>query len=172
MASASLPHEDVAGGKHYAGHLLTRHKVIPFEYNHSARRYEQYRAEGNTIASGDSIASHWLYAGSKIKDIVVNVKSAMPAGMAMVAQIKKVSDDSSVGTALNVDLTAAGFYLKGTDMKLMLHEDCYLDLAITGGSMDLACFAAYVELVEFNDDFTCPCVAEPCSTEFPDPICA
>lgn len=172
IRGGGFPTTNVPGGVHYAAHLARRHVVLPFVFDGTWSKFTGIieRTEGVGFGDGDSIATHWLYAGTKVTDIVAHVK-AVTAGVTLTAQLRKYSDDSAVGAPLEIPLTATGYLRLAPETQDILTEDCYLDVAIAGGSIERACFAIFAELTYFNDEHECGCARLPCDVEFPDPMC-
>lgn len=169
----SLPSEGVEGGVHYAHHLVDRHVVLPFIYDATLQSFQnvlnQYDRE--ILVDGDSAATHWLYAGTKVYDIVFNIKQPT-AGVTLTAQLRKASDGSAIGDPLTVDMSTTGYVQLAPTAPVFLSEDTYLDVAIAGGNLHTSCFSIMVELVYFNDQHKCACVRVPCEVEFPEPMCS
>lgn len=164
------PTTNVEGGVHYAAHLLGRHVVVPFIYDAGMQKYASFIAEQNStvLVENDTIATHWLYAGTKITDIVAHIKQPV-AGLSLVAQVRKVSDNTAVGAAFTIDASKAGYTNTGKTLPIAA-EDVYLDVAIKGGNLHTACFSLFVELTYFNDQHKCSCAKIPCKVEFPNPM--
>ena len=172
-AGGAFPTTNVAGGVHYADHLVDRHVVLPFIFDATAPKYGSVIREydNKVLVDGDSMATHWLYGGTKVTDIVAHVKKATE-GVTLKAQLRKVSDNAVIGTALTIPLAAAGYVNLATAKGIFLTEDAYLDVSIAGGNLHSSCFSLFVELTYFNDQHECGCARIPCEVEFPDMMCA
>ena len=172
-AGGAFPTTNVAGGVHYADHLVDRHVVLPFIFDATAPKYGSVIREydNKVLVCGDSMATHWLYDGTKVTDIVAHVKKATK-GVTLKAQLRKVSDNAVIGTALTIPLTAAGYVNLAPAKGILLTEDAYLDVSIAGGNLHSSCFSLFVELTYFNDQHECGCARIPCEVEFPDMMCA
>ena len=172
-AGGAFPTTNVAGGVHYADHLVDRHVVLPFIFDATAQKYGSVIREydNKVLVGGDSMATHWLYGGTKVTDIVAHVKKATE-GVTLKAQLRKVSDNAVIGTALTIPLTAAGYVNLAPAKGILLTEDAYLDVSIAGGNLHSSCFSLLVELTYFNDQHECGCARIPCEVEFPDMMCA
>lgn len=172
-AGGAFPTTNVAGGVHYADHLVDRHVVLPFIFDATAPKYGSVIREydNKVLVDGDSMATHWLYGGTKVTDIVAHVKKATE-GVTLTAQLRKVSDNDVIGTALTIPLTAAGYVNLAPAIDILLTEDAYLDVSIAGGNLHSSCFSLFVELTYFNDQHECGCARIPCEVEFPDMMCA
>lgn len=172
-AGGAFPTTNVAGGVHYADHLVDRHVVLPFIFDATAPKYGSVIREydNKVLVDGDSMATHWLYGGTKVTDIVAHVKKATK-GVTLKAQLRKVSDNAVIGTALTIPLTAAGYVNLAPAKGILLTEDAYLDVSIAGGNLHSSCFSLLVELTYFNDQHECGCARIPCKVEFPDMMCA
>lgn len=172
-AGGAFPTTNVAGGVHYADHLVDRHVVLPFIFDATAPKYGSVIREydNKVLVDGDSMATHWLYGGTKVTDIVAHVKKATE-GVTLKAQLRKVSDNAVIGTALTIPLTAAGYVNLAPTKGILLTEDAYLDVSIAGGNLHSSCFSLLVELTYFNDQHECGCARIPCKVEFPDMMCA
>lgn len=168
----SFPTSNVKGGVHYAAHLAQRHVVLPFVFDGTWHKFTGIieNTKGVGFDNGDSMATHWLYEGSKVTDIVAHVKG-VTAGVTLTAQLRKVSDDSPIGGPLTIGLDTAGYIRLAPKTAIFLEEDAYLDVAIAGGNVKSSCFAIMVELTYFNDQHDCGCRREPCEVEYPDPMC-
>lgn len=173
-AGGAFPTTNVAGGVHYADHLVDRHVVLPFIFDATAPKYGSVIREydNKVLVDGDSMATHWLYGGTKVTDIVAHVKKATDARVTLKAQLRKVSDNAVIGTALTIPLTAAGYVNLAPAKGILLTEDAYLDVSIAGGNLHSSCFSLFVELTYFNDQHECGCARIPCEVEFPDMMCA
>lgn len=172
-AGGAFPTTNVAGGVHYADHLVDRHVVLPFIFDATAPKYGSVIREydNKVLVDGDSMATHWLYGGTKVTDIVAHVKKATE-GVMLKAQLRKVSDNAVIGTALTIPLAAAGYVNLDPSKGILLTEDAYLDVSIAGGNLHSSCFSLFVELTYFNDQHECGCARIPCEVEFPDMMCA
>ena len=172
-AGGAFPTTNVAGGVHYADHLVDRHVVLPFIFDATAPKYGSVIREydNKVLVDGDSMATHWLYGGTKVADIVAHVKKATE-GVTLKAQLRKVSDNAVIGNALTIPLTAAGYVNLAPTKDILLAEDAYLDVSIAGGNLHSSCFSLFVELTYFNDQHECGCARIPCEVEFPDMMCA
>ena len=172
-AGGAFPTTNVAGGVHYADHLVDRHVVLPFIFDATAPKYGSVIREydNKVLVDGDSMATHWLYGGTKVTDIVAHVKKATE-GVTLKAQLRKVSDNAVIGNALTIPLTAAGYVNLAPTKDILLTEDAYLDVSIAGGNLHSSCFSLIVELTYFNDQHECGCARIPCEVEFPDMMCA
>lgn len=172
-AGGAFPTTNVAGGVHYADHLVDRHVVLPFIFDATAPKYGSVIREydNKVLVDGDSMATHWLYGGTKVTDIVAHVKKATE-GVTLKAQLRKVSDNAVIGTALTIPLAAAGYVNLAPSKDILLTEDAYLDVSIAGGNLHSSCFSLFVELTYFNDQHECGCARIPCEVEFPDMMCA
>ena len=172
-AGGAFPTTNVAGGVHYADHLVDRHVVLPFIFDATAPKYGSVIREydNKVLVDGDSMATHWLYGGTKVTDIVAHVKKATE-GVTLKAQLRKVSDNAVIGTALTIPLTDAGYVNLVSTKGILLTEDAYLDVSIAGGNLHSSCFSLFVELTYFNDQHECGCARIPCEVEFPDMMCA
>lgn len=172
-AGGAFPTTNVAGGVHYADHLVDRHVVLPFIFDATAPKYGSVIREydNKVLVDGDSMATHWLYGGTKVTDIVAHVKKATD-GVTLKAQLRKVSDNTAIGTALTIPLAAAGYVNLAPSKGILLTEDAYLDVSIAGGNLHSSCFSLFVELTYFNDQHECGCARIPCEVEFPDMMCA
>ena len=172
-AGGAFPTTNVAGGVHYADHLVDRHVVLPFIFDATAPKYGSVIREydNKVLVDGDSMATHWLYGGTKVTDIVAHVKKATD-GVTLKAQLRKVSDNTVIGTALTIPLAAAGYVNLAPSKDILLTEDAYLDVSIAGGNLHSSCFSLFVELTYFNDQHECGCARIPCEVEFPDMMCA
>lgn len=172
LDGSMLPTEDVEGGIYYAGHLVRRHVVLPFIYDATMPKFVQLAETMNTkpLIDGDSFASHYLYAGTKVQDVVFHVKKAS-AGITLKAQLRKASDASAIGNPFTVDMSAEGYFRSDMLIQAFLEDDAFLDVKISGGDLSAACFAAFVELTFFNDHHQCACVQPCCDAEFPEPNC-
>lgn len=172
-AGGAFPTTNVAGGVHYADHLVDRHVVLPFIFDATAPKYGSVIREydNKVLVDGDSMATHWLYGGTKVTDIVAHVKKATE-GVTLKAQLRKVSDNAVIGTALTIPLTDAGYVNLALAKGILLTEDAYLDVSIAGGNLHSSCFSLFVELTYFNDQHECGCARIPCEVEFPDMMCA
>ena len=172
-AGGAFPTTNVAGGVHYADHLVGRHVVLPFIFDATAPKYGSVIREydNKVLVDGDSMATHWLYGGTKVTDIVAHVKKATE-GVTLKAQLRKVSDNAVIGTALTIPLAAAGYVNLAPAKGILLTEDAYLDVSIAGGNLHSSCFSLFVELTYFNDQHECGCARIPCEVEFPDMMCA
>ena len=172
-AGGAFPTTNVAGGVHYADHLVDRHVVLPFIFDATAPKYGSVIREydNKVLVEGDSMATHWLYGGTKVTDIVAHVKKATE-GVTLKAQLRKVSDNAVIGNALTIPLTSAGYVNLAPNKGILLTEDAYLDVSIAGGNLHSSCFSLFVELTYFNDQHECGCARIPCEVEFPDMMCA
>lgn len=172
-AGGAFPTTNVAGGVHYADHLVDRHVVLPFIFDATAPKYGSVIREydNKVLVDGDSMATHWLYGGTKVTDIVAHVKKTTE-GVTLKAQLRKVSDNAAIGTALTIPLTSAGYVNLAPSKGILLTEDAYLDVSIAGGNLHSSCFSLFVELTYFNDQHECGCARIPCEVEFPDMMCA
>lgn len=172
-AGGAFPTTNVAGGVHYADHLVDRHVVLPFIFDATAPKYGSVIREydNKVLVDGDSMATHWLYGGTKVTDIVAHVKKATE-GVTLKAQLRKVSDNAVIGNALTIPLTDAGYVNLAPAKGILLTEDAYLDVSIAGGNLHSSCFSLFVELTYFNDQHECGCARIPCEVEFPDMMCA
>ena len=172
-AGGAFPTTNVAGGVHYADHLVDRHVVLPFIFDATAPKYGSVIREydNKVLVDGDSMATHWLYGGTKVTDIVAHVKKTTE-GVTLKAQLRKVSDNAVIGTALTIPLTSAGYVNLAPAKGILLTEDAYLDVSIAGGNLHSSCFSLFVELTYFNDQLECCCARIPCEVEFPDMMCA
>ena len=172
-AGGAFPTTNVAGGVHYADHLVDRHVVLPFIFDATAPKYGSVIREydNKVLVDGDSMATHWLYGGTKVTDIVAHVKKATE-GVTLKAQLRKVSDNAVIGNALTIPLTSAGYVNLAPAKGILLTEDAYLDVSIAGGNLHSSCFSLFVELTYFNDQHECGCARIPCEVEFPDMMCA
>ena len=172
-AGGAFPTTNVAGGVHYADHLVDRHVVLPFIFDATAPKYGSVIREydNKVLVDGDSMATHWLYGGTKVTDIVAHVKKATE-GVTLKAQLRKVSDNAVIGNALTIPLTSAGYANLALTKGILLTEDAYLDVSIAGGNLHSSCFSLFVELTYFNDQHECGCARIPCEVEFPDMMCA
>ena len=172
-AGGAFPTTNVAGGVHYADHLVDRHVVLPFIFDATAPKYGSVIREydNKVLVDGDSMATHWLYGGTKVTDIVAHVKKATE-GVTLKAQLRKVSDNAVIGNALTIPLTSAGYVNLAPNKGILLTEDAYLDVSIAGGNLHSSCFSLFVELTYFNDQHECGCARIPCEVEFPDMMCA
>ena len=172
-AGGAFPTTNVAGGVHYADHLVDRHVVLPFIFDATAPKYGSVIRgyDNKVLVDGDSMATHWLYGGTKVTDIVAHVKKATE-GVTLKAQLRKVSDNAVIGTALTIPLTDAGYVNLAPAKGILLTEDAYLDVSIAGGNLHSSCFSLFVELTYFNDQHECGCARIPCEVEFPDMMCA
>ena len=172
-AGGAFPTTNVAGGVHYADHLVDRHVVLPFIFDATAPKYGSVIREydNKVLVDRDSMATHWLYGGTKVTDIVAHVKKATE-GVTLKAQLRKVSDNAVIGTALTIPLAAAGYVNLAPSKGILLTEDAYLDVSIAGGNLHSSCFSLFVELTYFNDQHECGCARIPCEVEFPDMMCA
>ena len=172
-AGGAFPTTNVAGGVHYADHLVDRHVVLPFIFDATAPKYGSVIREydNKVLVDGDSMATHWLYGGTKVTDIVAHVKKATE-GVTLKVQLRNVSDNAVIGTALTIPLKAAGYVNLAPTKDILLTEDAYLDVSIAGGNLHSSCFSLFVELTYFNDQHECGCARIPCEVEFPDMMCA
>ena len=172
-AGGAFPTTNVAGGVHYADHLVDRHVVLPFIFDATAPKYGSVIREydNKVLVDGDSMATHWLYGGTKVTDIVAHVKKETE-GVTLKAQLRKVSDNAVIGNALTIPLTSAGYVNLAPNKGILLTEDAYLDVSIAGGNLHSSCFSLFVELTYFNDQHECGCARIPCEVEFPDMMCA
>lgn len=168
----SFPTSNVKGGVHYAAHLANRHVVLPFVFDGTWHKFTGVieDTKGVGFSDGDSMATHWLYEGSKVTDIVAHVKGET-AGVTLTAQLRKVSDNSTVGEPLTISLDKKDYIRLDPKKAIFLKEDAYLDVAIAGGNVKSSCFSIMVELVYFNDQHDCGCRREPCEVEYPEPMC-
>lgn len=68
-----------------------------------------------------------------------------------------------------VDFANAGFYRFKVDE--FLQTNGKVDVILTEGTLDNACFSVLTEVNWFDDQHGCSCGVLPCDTEYPEPLC-
>jgi hypothetical protein len=204
------PNSDTPGGVHYAAHLPRRHLVLPFIFDAAVPPYSNFIAQvieenptgTGPLIAGDTIASHYLYAGTKVNDLVFHNKKVARGAYASV-QVKTAATLMPVGPGMIVDLATPSWTLlslfvpevgtgvftdadgdglddddvlpavgRGAANTLFLVEDCIVEITIIMGNLQSSCFALMADLTYFNDQHECACVPPPCNPTYPEPGCA
>lgn len=100
----------------YAGHLPTKHLVLPFEYDGTSDEWRQFHSMHEPFVTGDVVHTHALSADSRIETLVFHNKKA-------VGTRDPVSN--AITTAAKVKL---GLYAGET----MVAESDEIDLSVIG----------------------------------------
>lgn len=58
-----------------------------------------------------------------------------------------------------------------TYKEFFTESNAFVQLKLTEGTFDVACFSIMVELVDFLDVHGCTCLPKPCKVEYPEPNC-
>ena len=166
---------NTAGNIKYAGHLTTRHYVVPLHVDFGATDWQNWlhmESQNGTLlaANNDSLDLVWLNAGTQLNRIVIEHKKALPGVTASV----QVHDETgaTVGAPLVVDFSVAGYTgLGGEELNLGMPKNGYVRMKAVTGDLATTCFTVMVDLVTFYTDFNCGCEPAPCVVTMPTPDC-
>lgn len=100
----------------YAGHLPTKHFILPFEYNGAADEWKQFRAMHDAFQTGDVVHTHLISQDSRVDALVVHNKKA--------AGVK----DENTGAVTTPAKVKFGLY----DGETLVKETAELDLSKVG----------------------------------------
>ena len=109
----------------YAAHLPTKHRVLPFYFNQLDAGVQDYleQVAPNGIVVNDSLAVHLLAAGTLVREIVVEIKRALPGvmlrvdlmGVAGDTNAQSVDDATDASTNDTSDQLNPGFGTAGSE---------------------------------------------------------
>ena len=164
----------------YSAHLTNFHKVLRYHVDFADEFMSDWlklSVVNRELAAGDELGIHLYGPGTKIVDIVVQVKGACeppaagePAVTPAVWELVVVDEANNVvQTVGQFDMTAAG-YIPFLDQNIFLGTNGFLVARLVSGDADCGCFGVMANLVQFIDPYDCSC-AGPCGAEFPDPTC-
>jgi hypothetical protein len=102
--------------------------------------------------------------------VVLHNKRAV-AGLTLDAQFFDTAG-AAVGPVIPLVLAAEGFTgLGGVGDNIAMPKNGSLQIKITGGKLEDACFGLYVDLVDFKSQHACVCPQEKCDVPDPVPEC-
>lgn len=100
----------------YAGHLPTKHFVVPFEYDGGLEEWQYYAELHESFAKGDVVYTHSLSADSRVDALVIHNKKA--AG----------TKDDKTGKITKAAKVKFGLY----DGETMVAETDTIDMSVVG----------------------------------------
>lgn len=139
-------HSRVAGNSNpivrYAGHLPTRHWILPFHYDGASSTWVNYANMEGKFATGDELHTQLLSASSRIDAIVFNNKKAVgifneqSGAVETPAKIKigLYDGETMVAETDEIDLSVIGFHVLefgNTETKKKVTKDTDNDGKIT-----------------------------------------
>lgn len=180
------------------GHHKTRYHVLENHIDTQSRQlrgnWEAALNEGSgyplKVEDGDEIVSHLLGSGWVIQSVVVH--NQRPSSGVITPSIELIEGKTFKGSAA-VDLSKVGHsritFPGLTDVSLITDHNGFLvwsykaatvkedakkedkdRMTVPDPRFDM-CGSIFLELVNFNSEFTCDCAPWPCNTEFPTPQC-
>jgi hypothetical protein len=159
---------------HYASHLMTRHKVIPLNFDGAHGNWHSYFKQempsGHPVLN-DEFDMLWLNAGSRINSIVIHNKVVAPAATAVTVRIEDTAG-VVVLAAVTVPLTTAGWV--SIPVNLLLTQNASVVVKHTAGpagSLEQTCFTVFADLVNYYSEHECSCATTFCDVTMPNPVC-
>jgi len=158
---------------HYASHLMTRHKVIPLNFDGGHPNWQSYfkqEVAGGKLVQDDELDMVWLNAGSFVNRVVVQNKR-IPGGTTTIEVRVQAEDGTVLVAPVAVPLTALGWQV--IPVNAMLSKNASVVMKVTGADpeMDEVCLTVFAELVNFNSEHECSCLSSPCDVLLPNPVC-
>lgn len=190
----SFVHDASAGHVvRYEGLLLNRHIVLPFYFDAGKDSWRHYTKMEGKFAVGDTLRTHLVGAHALLTNLVFHNKLASglrndrgeieTATQVEVSFIKGDGSPVDNTQAVTIDLSKVGTTVinatgkvadagAAIDMQqVFTTEKVYVQIKLNAGTLDEGCFSAFLELVDMYDVRGCTCVAAPCETEYPNPLC-
>ncbi len=159
---------------HYASHLMTRHKVIPLNFDGSHPNWQSYFKQETPTGSpalNDEFDMVWLNVGSFVNAVVIQNKRVGPAGTTVSVRIEDTAG-VVVAAPVTVDLAVLGWTRIPVDV--MLTQNASVVVKHTAGpasSLEETCFTVFADLVNFYSEHECSCTTVFCDVQMPDPLC-
>ncbi len=164
---------NTAGDIKYAAHLKVRDYVLPLEFDGQDcdwQAYVEQEVAGGMFTVGDVVDTHWINEGTHINRVVLHNKRAVP-GLTLDAQFFDTAG-VAVGPVIALNLATEGFTgLGGPGNNIAMPKNGSLQIKITAGVLEDACFGLYVDLVDFKSQHPCVCPVEKCDVPDPTPEC-
>lgn len=153
------------GDINYAGHLATRHFVLPYEFDGAElgiRRWMKMETPTGNVLVTDSITVAYINEGTEVRKVVFHNKVAT-AGASVRVEIVNPTTAAVIGAPFTVDLSVVGHTgLGGADINLAIPVNAELRIVLLAGDLRTACFAVFTDLVDFKSRFPCDCAPIDC----------
>ena len=167
----------------YSAHLTNFHKVLRYHLDfadEAMRDWLDLSVPNRELVVGDEIAVHLYGPGTKIEDVVIQIKGVFEPAVgaeapnpAPVPSVWAFSVRDEFGNVVKEigEITMDGTgYVPFLEENIFLGTNGFLVARLVSGDFDYACFGVMANLVQFIDPYECEC-AGPCGAEYPDPIC-
>ena len=158
---------------HYASHLMTRHKVIPMNFDGAHPNWQSYfkqEVAGGALVQNDELDMVWLNAGSFVNRIVVQNKR-IPGGVTTITMRVEAEDGTVLVPTVAVPLTALGWTV--IPVNAMISKNASVVMKVTGATPEMSevCITVFADLVNFYSEHECSCLSSPCDVPMPNPVC-
>lgn len=159
---------------HYASHLMTRHKVIPLNFDGSHSTWHSYFKQelptGHPVLN-DEFDMVWLNVGSYVTAVVIQNKRVAPATTAVQVRIEDTAG-VIVHAPVTVDMTVQGWTRIPVGKMLTQNASVVVKFSAgPDGAMEETCFTVFADLTNFYSEHECVCVTPFCDVPMPDPTC-
>lgn len=168
----------------YSAHLTNFHKVLRYHLdfnNEDFRNWLNLSTPSGSIATGDDIVLFAYGPGTKVGDVVLQIKGVPPTvgeggnpPPTPPTVVIRLEDDTgalvhTVGT-YTLDSTGYIHVDLGGVAEAFLPQNGYLTMRLSSGTLAYSCFGVMSSLTQFIDPHGCECVTG-CGADFPDPDC-
>lgn len=174
----------------YAAHLKNAHKVIPYHIdfgNEMFREWLKLSVPNQTIAPGDELRTHLFGPGTRVTDVVLQVKGLCPTegtegNPAPEPPTIMVELQDAAGNVIGTYGSVDGITLDTQGSAYLTYSpsaggaawtgdgNAYLVIRLESGELTCACFGVIVGLIQLFDPHGCECLT-PCGADFPAPNC-
>jgi hypothetical protein len=155
---------------HYASHLMTRHKVIPLNFDGAHGTWTNYfkqEVAGGFPQVNDEFDVLWLNAGSHMSRIAIHNKNAAAGVTATV----RIEDTAGVVVSPPVVLNLATAGWVNIPLDVFLVQNASVVIKLTAGDLRDTCFTVFASLENYFSEHECSCAAVACDVPMPSPVC-
>lgn len=170
----------------YSAHLTNFHKVLRYHVdfqNEIFRSWTNEAVNDGELVANDDLVVLLLGQGTKVVDVVVQVKGVCPTedpdgagpGVAAVPPVFEIriedADGALVGATLGtVTMNDTGYVTYFNVDRFISGTHGFITARLISGDANCVCFGVMANVVQFIDPHSCECTA-PCGADFPDPNC-
>ncbi|MGL5248466.1 MAG: hypothetical protein ACRC8U_09750 [Brooklawnia sp.] len=165
-----------AGFIHYASHLMARHKVLPFNFDHDHPNWQSWLKQevaGAALVVNDIVDVMWINPGTLVEHIAIHKKKLSGAPCVVTVRLRD-NTGATIGTDFDVDLGStapAGVTYHVQGISAIFQKPGSVQLLLKTGSLEHTCFSVFTSLVNFHSEHGCSCDVEVCEVPTPTPTC-
>lgn len=165
-----------AGFIHYASHLMSRHKVLPFNFDHDHPNWQSWLKQevaGGVLAVNDIVDVVWINPGTLVQHIAIHKKKLSDAAAVVTVRLRDETG-ATIGTDFDVDLGATApantpYHVQGVER--LFQRGGSVQLLLKTGSLEHTCFSLFTSLLNFHSEHGCSCDVAACAVPIPVPVC-